>query len=117
MDNEVRVLKQWGEELWLANDNFCCKKLTLYKGYRCSLHYHKKKDELFFILSGKVLFELDGKQSVLLPGDSIRVKPLQQHRFSGLWDSFIMESSTHHEEEDSFRVEPSGKFDITNVKL
>jgi hypothetical protein len=34
------------------------------------------------------------------------------HRFSGLEDSEIIEFSTHHEDEDSYRQERSGPFDV-----
>jgi mannose-6-phosphate isomerase-like protein (cupin superfamily) len=103
------VKKLWGEEHWLANDEFCCKKLILKEDYRCSLHYHEKKDELFYILEGKVLFELNDTITILLPNNYIRVLPYATHRFTGLTDSVILESSTHHEEEDSIRIMQSGK--------
>ena len=49
------VAKVWGHERWLANDEkYCCKTLTLKKGYQCSLHYHKLKDETFFVLDGRL---------------------------------------------------------------
>lgn len=32
--------------------------LTLKKGFRCSLHTHKIKDETFYILDGEVLMEV-----------------------------------------------------------
>jgi mannose-6-phosphate isomerase-like protein (cupin superfamily) len=104
------VKKVWGEEHWLANDDFCCKELILKEDYRCSLHYHKNKDELFYVISGKVLIELNDIKEILIEGDWIRVKPYDKHRFTGLIDSVILESSTHHEDGDSYRIEPSGKF-------
>jgi mannose-6-phosphate isomerase-like protein (cupin superfamily) len=103
--------KEWGEEHWLANGDFCCKELILNEGYRCSLHFHKNKDELFYVVKGKVLLELAGDRIVLLPGLWARVKPNEPHRFSGILDSIIIESSTHHEECDSYRIEPSGRMD------
>ena len=53
--------KVWGAETWLCNtDHYCGKILHLNKGYRCSIHSHKIKDETFYILYGKVLMEHDG---------------------------------------------------------
>jgi mannose-6-phosphate isomerase-like protein (cupin superfamily) len=103
------VKKVWGEEHWLVNDDFCCKELILEEDYRCSLHFHKNKDELFYVISGKILLEIDGESKVLLAGDWERVKPYQQHRFTGLIESVILEASTHHEDEDSYRLSESGK--------
>ena len=103
--------KLWGEEHWLANADFCCKELILREGYRCSLHYHKVKDELFYIIKGKILLELNGENIILIEGDWKRVKPMDIHRFSGIIDSIIIECSTHHKEEDSYRIENSGKME------
>lgn len=48
-------------------------------------------------------------EELMLPGDFIRIVPGVSHRFSGLEDSVIIESSTHHEDSDSYREEESGK--------
>lgn len=110
LENEIPVYpKVWGEEHWIVNREYCGKKLILKKGFRCSIHYHKIKDEMFYILSGKVLIEMDGQNRVLNPGDRQLIEPNVKHRFTGLQDSEIMEFSTHHMEEDSYRDEPSGK--------
>jgi mannose-6-phosphate isomerase-like protein (cupin superfamily) len=101
--------KSWGYEEWIANtDKYCGKRLVLKKGKRCSVHYHKNKDETFYIEEGRVLMEVGGEEQVMLPGQLVPILPGVRHRFSGLEDSVIFESSTHHEESDSYRVEPSG---------
>ena len=100
-----KVIKKWGEEIWMVNtDLYCGKKLILRKGKRCSLHYHKNKDETFYIDSGKVLMEVEGEKNVLIPREAILIRPGIKHRFSGLEDSVIIEISTHHEDSDSYRV-------------
>lgn len=99
--------KVWGEEHWIVNKEYCGKKLILKKGFQCSLHYHKEKDETFYVESGRVKFELVDSVRELLPGDSVYVPPLAHHRFTGLEDSEIFEFSTTHKEEDSYRIEPS----------
>lgn len=49
------VPKGWGFEKWLVNsDKYCGKLLFFAKSKRCSLHYHKIKDETFFVHSGKL---------------------------------------------------------------
>ena len=111
------VKKEWGKEIWLVNRGYCGKKLILNKGYRCSMHYHKNKDETFYVLKGKVLMEIGNKKYVMLPGNSILIEPNTKHRFTGLEDSEIMEFSTHHEDSDSYRDELSGKVDLSKLEL
>lgn len=104
--NVKRVPKVWGEEIWMANtDLYCGKKLVLNEGKRCSLHYHKNKDETFYIDKGKVLMEVEGEIKIMGVGEAILIKPNMKHRFSGLENSLIIEISTHHEDSDSYRVE------------
>lgn len=98
------VEKVWGKEKWIVNtDKYCGKILYLKKGWRCSRHHHRKKDETFYVLDGRVLFELNDKRIELKSDDSIRIKPGDWHRFTGLEDSIIIEFSTHHDDEDTFR--------------
>lgn len=104
------VEKVWGYEKWLENnEKYCCKLLVLNKGYQCSLHYHKDKDEMFLVTKGHVRMELDGEVSHMRPGNFVRLSPGTVHRFTGMEDSEIIEVSTTHFEEDSYRLETSGK--------
>ena len=51
------VPKGWGYEKWIANcEKYCGKLLFIAKDKQCSWHYHKLKDEVFFIQSGKIKF-------------------------------------------------------------
>ena len=110
------IKKLWGHEEIIINREYCGKKLVLNKGFRCSMHYHKKKDETFYIVKGRVLMEVDGKKKIMLPGDSQHIAPGSKHRFTGLEDSEIIEFSTHHEEEDSYRIEESGKVNLKDIE-
>jgi quercetin dioxygenase-like cupin family protein len=104
------VEKEWGKEIWMANSElYCGKKLILNKGKRCSIHFHKNKDETFYIDEGLILLELNDASEIINPGEAVRIKKNEKHRFSGLKDSVLIEISTHHEEEDSYRDEPSGE--------
>jgi quercetin dioxygenase-like cupin family protein len=104
-----KVKKIWGEELWICNTNYCGKILKLKKGFRCSLHYHKLKDETFYIISGKVLMEAGKKKWTMKQGDVQHIKPRTLHRFTGITNAEIIEFSTHHLNSDSYRKELSGK--------
>jgi mannose-6-phosphate isomerase-like protein (cupin superfamily) len=111
------VPKEWGEERWIVNRDYCGKILILKKGYRCSLHHHKIKDETFYVSKGCVLMECDGKAMVMNPGDALLIEPSTKHRFTGLQDSEILEFSTHHEDSDSYRDEVSGPIDLSKLTL
>lgn len=119
MTYHKEVPKVWGKEIWIVNRDYCGKKLVLNKGFRCSMHYHKIKDETFYILKGKVLMETDNKKRIMLPGNSILITPCMKHRFTGLENSEIIEFSTHHEDEDSYREEGmlSGAVDLSKLEL
>jgi len=107
--NEIHK-KVWGHEKWLFNTpNYCSKILYLNKDYRCSMHHHKIKDETFYILKGLVLMEKNGDSIKMKVGDSIHISPNDEHRFTGLLDSEILEVSTEHYESDSYRSTTSEK--------
>ena len=107
------VNKIWGKEEWLVNSEFYCAKwLHLKKGYQCSLHKHKIKDETFYLVFGVVELEIGKlrRRHTLFPGQQYRIKPNVLHRFKSLTpQSTILEVSTHHEDSDSYRVIKSGK--------
>lgn len=112
--------KVWGSEEWIVNTpEYCGKILNLNSGFRCSMHYHQKKDETFYLIEGKILLEYGSKRRIMVPGESQRIEPGVSHRFTGLDDSRIVEFSTHHEESDSYRQEGelSGKADIGKLAL
>lgn len=102
------VEKAWGhEEIIVNNGNYCGKLLYLKKGARGSIHYHKKKHETFYVLRGKVTLRW-GKLEVTMPqGQSLEVKPGLVHSFRGEEDSIIIEFSTHHDDEDTYRINES----------
>ena len=48
--------KGWGHEKWIVNtDKYCGKILFFEEGKQCSWHYHKLKDETFYVQSGEIL--------------------------------------------------------------
>ncbi len=116
------VPKLWGREEWIVNgEKYCGKKLIFMQGYRFSLHYHKIKEESFYVLSGSVFLELvdQGVRSerILTPGDVVHVKPYVQHRITALTEAELFEFSTHHMDDDSYRLEESCKVDLSTLIL
>ena len=102
--------KVWGHEVWLVNNElYCGKILYLKKGYRCGMHYHEKKDETFYVLKGHILMELNDETFTMSSGSAIRVFPGDKHRFTGITDAEILEISTQHFEDDSYRLTKSEK--------
>ena len=107
------VEKLWGSEDWLVNnEKYCAKYLNLKKGFACSLHYHKEKDETFYILEGEVKIEIQDPFNVdiyiLRVGELLRVYPETAHRFTSITPTAkILEVSTTHKDEDTVRIEDS----------
>ena len=111
---EQRVGKKWGYEIWFANnDKYCGKLIAINKGKWSSegrFHYHKTKDETFFVIEGQLILEYEENNnfySITLKEDqSFRVFPTIKHRFSTDSDQCkFIEASTTHMEFDSYRCE------------
>ena len=106
------VSKGWGFEKWIVNcGEYCGKLLYFVKGRKCSWHYHKLKDEVFYIQSGKLLVKYSNKDDidlaheiVLGPGDNFHVYRGLRHQMVALQDSELFEFSTQHFDTDSHRI-------------
>ena len=118
------VPKGWGFEKWICNsEKYCGKLLYLVKDKKCSLHYHKIKDEVFYIQSGKVKLlwsdevskveEIAGSgisvdrlltKNILEKGDRFHIPVHRVHQIIALEDTEIFEFSTQHFDEDSIRI-------------
>jgi len=106
------VKKGWGYEKWIVNkEEYCGKLLFFNKGKRCSWHYHKIKDEVFYLQSGKMIVkfseeeDIEQAEEVLLePGQNFYIYPGLKHQMIALEDSELYEFSTQHFDEDSYRV-------------
>lgn len=107
--------KRWGWEEWIVNNEMYCGKrlhFNILEG-STSLHFHALKHETMYVQSG--IFEIVtirtdiGVPTVnyLNAGDSIVIAPLTPHRITALSvPAVLIEFSTHHENSDSYRVEP-----------
>ena len=59
--NPKKVEKDWGYELWLANNqdnNYCGKILFIEKGNSTSMHYHEDKHETFYVIDGTLRVDM-----------------------------------------------------------
>lgn len=108
------VPKGWGYEKWIVNNNKYCGKLLFFnKGKRCSWHYHKLKEETFYVQSGKIHLtygyedDIDLADEVILnPGDKFDIPRGLRHQMYAMEESEMFEFSTTHYDEDSIRVTP-----------
>lgn len=110
------VEKVWGSEDWIVNNNdYCGKILNLAPDGVSSLHKHRVKKETFLVIAGTVLLEImiveNTPEFHVLRSwalDAITIKPGVPHRFRALdGPATVIEFSTHHEDADVVRLEPS----------
>jgi quercetin dioxygenase-like cupin family protein len=119
MENKKRmsgkVEKGWGYELiWATNDKYCGKIMVFTKkGNKFSMHFHREKDETWFVNNGKFLLRwIDTKEAKLYhqeltEGQVWHNPPLQPHQLEALEDnSSITEVSTADSIEDNYRIVP-----------
>lgn len=107
------VEKGWGYELWIVNKDYCGKLLHFQRGKRCSWHYHRVKDEVFYLRAGRLLARFgpgdnlaDASTILLTPGMTFAVPTGLRHQMEALEESDLFEFSTHHKDADSFRLVP-----------
>ena len=107
------VSKGWGFEKWIVNtEEYCGKLLYFAKSKKCSWHYHKLKDETFYIQSGKILLKYsdsddisDANEIILNKGYKFHIYRGLRHQMFALEDTELFEFSTQHFDEDSHRLE------------
>jgi mannose-6-phosphate isomerase-like protein (cupin superfamily) len=118
------VPKGWGFERWIVNnDKYCGKELFVAKDRKFSVHYHEKKDETFYVIEGQAELKWimlpeetnwDDSQfrkfcdamniETLNPGDVFHIPVRMAHQITAIRDFTMMEFSTHHDDEDSYRI-------------
>ena len=111
--SEIKIVpKGWGYEKWIVNtEEYCGKLLHFIKGNKCSWHYHKLKDETFYLQEGKLLVKysdndnLDEANEVILErGDKFHVYRGLRHQMFAMEDTDMFEFSTQHFDSDSHRI-------------
>ena len=100
------VDKPWGREVIIVNnDKYCGKILEIYKGKRLSKQRHTTKTETLYVYDGKIDVFIDNVRYRYNVGESITIVPGQVHRIEALENSEIFEISTHHNDDDTVRIE------------
>jgi mannose-6-phosphate isomerase-like protein (cupin superfamily) len=108
------VQKPWGSEEWIVNSpKYCGKLLRIDKDKSTSWHYHKLKDEVMYVHTGKVLIRhgfnedinhISNTELTLNSGESFHILPGRIHKITALEDTELFEFSTEHFDSDSYRL-------------
>ena len=99
----LKVEKPWGWELiWAHAEAYVGKILFVRAGHSLSLQFHRRKDESWYVESGRARLEL-GKigqavlaEEVIRAGAAFRYRPGTVHRVTAIEDTTILEVSTPH---------------------
>ncbi len=107
----IKKEKKWGYEIWMVNNNkYCGKILHFNSNAKFSMHYHLIKDETWFINDGEFIFRwIDTTnaniiEEILKKGDCINIPIGLPHQLETINGGEIIETSTEHFEEDSYRI-------------
>lgn len=105
--------KGWGtEDIWASNDKYCGKMLHFEEGKMFSMHFHKDKDETWYVLEGRFIVkyidttDASIHEKKLSTGDIWHNPPLLPHQLICLEEGMICEVSTPDSVEDNYRVMP-----------
>ena len=113
------VKKGWGKEVQIFNSaakedspTGLSGKLLVYTEYGAvsSMHFHRTKSEVFYVLSGRVQFKYynldnaDEMATVLVEGDVVTIPPGNPHQIISLEPSTIIEFASTDYSWDNYRV-------------
>jgi sialic acid synthase SpsE/quercetin dioxygenase-like cupin family protein len=82
----------------VVNRSYCKKIIIMLPGQYHPSHYHKSKEETFFVLSGTLEMIIEGRRRTLVPGDSILVQ-------QGVWHEFWTDEGVVFDEISSTDVQ------------
>ena len=95
-----RVEKPWGYEvIYAVTERYSGKILFIRKDEQLSLQFHRRKDEVIYVHSGRIELEVGepGRtpdREVVGPGRAFRFTPGTVHRWRALEDTLVLEVST-----------------------
>lgn len=119
---EGYVEKGWGHELiWATNDRYCGKMMHFNTGARFSMHFHRDKEETWYVQSGKFVVKwIDTKnakqhEQILVQGAVWHNPPCMPHQLICVEEGTVVEVSTPDSVEDNYRVMP-GDSQLTTDK-
>ena len=111
LSSEEKIKKYWGYITTIfASDDFSLKEVFMKANTQSSMEYHIKKDEFYYIQSGKLkvgmrIGRAKNKSVILKKGDVFHIPPGLMHMRIALEDTVIIEWSNKDEDTDSNIVE------------
>lgn len=91
----------------VINRQYCKKLIVLLPGQNHPEHYHKLKDETFYVLHGTLYITLEGEEKEIQAGQIITVSNGVSHSFRSTEGVVFEEVSTTHFGNDSFYTDPT----------
>lgn len=84
--------------------------ISFKKGAVRGNHYHKKTTQTDYILSGSLMYSRDGKEEMVVEGDTLFIQATVKHAYKALTDAEIISVCKgvrigENYEEDTFRLE------------
>jgi mannose-6-phosphate isomerase-like protein (cupin superfamily) len=101
-----RIDKPWGwEEILEENQEYVLKRIFMYKGHRCSLQYHKFKQETIYVLYGDLTIIINDNSTIYPTNSTVTIRPFDKHRMEAVQNGVMyLECSTPHLD-DVVRIE------------
>ncbi len=88
------------------NREYCKKVIVMLPGQGHPEHFHKQKEETFYVVHGEMDIVLDGVEKTCKAGDMLLVKRGVKHSFSTKHGVIFEEISSTHYKADSFYTDP-----------
>ena len=114
MNQAKKVDKDWGYEIWMANnkeEDYCGKILHINSNSSTSMHFHVKKHETFYVTKGTLCLHIMNTQTTesspryIEKGQTFELSRAIPHKLEAFDNPVeIIEISTFHEDSDSYRV-------------
>lgn len=89
-----------------VNRQYCKKLIVMLPGQRHPVHFHKRKEETFQILSGELIMDLGQGEKTYSPGDIVLVEQGVKHNFRSEKGTIFEEVSSTHFPDDSYYDDP-----------
>lgn len=107
------IPKGWGcEIIFASNKMYCGKILRFNKGCKTSMHFHSKKHETWYIVSGKYIVRYIDPSNAseieyfFTPGMILEIDRNVMHQIESVESGDVYEVSTEDDAKDSYRVAP-----------
>ena len=99
----IERFNEWGATIInCVNREYCKKLVIVLSKQRHPLHFHKKKEETFQIISGELILDLGEGEKRYIPGDIVVVERGVKHSFRSEEGVIFEEISTKHYADDSY---------------